>query len=216
MIFYSNESNERKIMNQYHKIQTVFLRDPETKFKTLLDGQFAKPEFEYLADNQWVFTEKVDGTNIRVMYDEEGNVSFAGKTDAAQIPPMLLTALTCLFPNKLLNNACLYGEGYGNKIQKVGSNYRNDNSFVLFDVKVGDIWLERSNVEDIAKQLQCEVVPIIGSGTLREAIQLVKEGFNSQWGNFLAEGIVARPVVELQNRMGERVITKIKHKDFAK
>ena len=201
-------------MDTYHKIQTVFLRDPETKFKTLLDGQFAKPEFRYLADNQWVFTEKVDGTNIRVIYDEQGNVSFAGKTDAAQIPPMLLTALTCQFPNELLNNVCLYGEGYGNKIQKVGSQYRNDNSFVLFDVKVGDLWLERSNVEDIATQLQCEVVPIIGTGTLRDGIQLVKQGFNSQWGDFLAEGLVARPVVELQNRRGERVITKIKNKDF--
>jgi len=56
-------------MQQYHKIQTVYLRDPETRYKALLDGQLAKPEFDYLQHNQWEFTEKVDGTNIRVEWD---------------------------------------------------------------------------------------------------------------------------------------------------
>ena len=45
-------------------------------------------------------------------------------------------------------------------------------------------------------------------------IQLTKKGFNSDWGNFKAEGIVARPKMELFARNGERIITKIKHKDF--
>ena len=48
-------------MTQYHKIQSVFKRDPNTKFKTLLEGEYSIPEFEYLKDNEWVFTEKVDG-----------------------------------------------------------------------------------------------------------------------------------------------------------
>jgi len=47
-----------------------------------------------------------------------------------------------------------------------------------------------------------------------EAIEMVRNGFNSQWGNFMAEGIVARPKVELKTRKGERLITKIKHRDF--
>ena len=50
-------------MKEYHKIQTVFKRDPETNHRTLLEGQYSMPEFEYLANNQWVFTEKIDGTN---------------------------------------------------------------------------------------------------------------------------------------------------------
>ena len=48
-------------MKEYHKIKTVFKRDPVTKFKTLLEGEFASPEFEYLKNNEWIFTEKVDG-----------------------------------------------------------------------------------------------------------------------------------------------------------
>jgi len=39
-------------------------------------------------------------------------------------------------------------------------------------------------------------------------------GFMSAWGEFKAEGIVARPSIELIARNGKRIITKIKHKDF--
>ena len=30
-------------------------------------GEWTTPELKYLKDNQWVFTEKIDGTNIRIM-----------------------------------------------------------------------------------------------------------------------------------------------------
>ena len=53
-------------MREYHKIQSLFLRDPATQHRTFLHGQWSMPEFEYLADLEWTFTEKVDGTNIRV------------------------------------------------------------------------------------------------------------------------------------------------------
>jgi len=110
---------------------------------------------------------------------------------------------------------CLYGEGYGAKIQKGGGNYIKDGvDFVLFDVKIGDYWLERENVEDIAAKFGLRVAPILGEGTLTEAIELAKKGFNSQWGDFLAEGLVLRPKTELKTRRGDRIITKIKHRDF--
>ncbi len=45
-------------MIEYPKIRTVFKRDPETKNKTLLDGQYSTPEFQYLANSQWEFEEQ--------------------------------------------------------------------------------------------------------------------------------------------------------------
>ena len=213
-----------KDVREYHKIQTVFKRDPETKFRTLLEGDYALPEFEYLTDNEWAFTEKVDGTNIRVMIDD-GRVVFGGKTDNAQIPAFLVDRLNERFQTTLQrrvlaeifpDGGCLYGEGYGAKIQKGGGNYRSDQDFVLFDVKVGDWWLERVNVEDVAGKLGLDVVPIIGVGTLSGMISAVRSTFNSRWGLFEAEGIVARPKTELCARSGHRIITKIKHKDFVK
>ena len=208
-------------MKEYHKIQTVYKRDMNTKHKTLIDGAYSIPEFEYLARNLWVFTEKVDGTNIRVMWDAGSkSLVFGGKTDNAQIPAKLYEKLSLMFTEEDMErvfpdtSVCLYGEGYGAKIQKGGGNYRQDQSFVLFDVKIDRWWLERHNVIAIAETLGIDVVPIIGNGTLFDMVEMVKKGFDSQWGAFDAEGIVARPAVELIARNGQRIITKIKHKDF--
>lgn len=209
-------------MEQYHKIQTVFLRDPDTKYKTLLSGQWARPEFGWLSENEWLWTEKIDGTNIRVMWDGQ-RVRYGGKTDAAQIPAFLVDWLMENLPeDKWMTQyaesaMCLYGEGYGAKIQKGGGNYIPDGvSFVLFDVRIGDVWLERANVVDIARCLGLDMVPEIGRGPLGAGIDLVRDGFSSRFGTARAEGLVMRPAVELLDRCGHHIITKVKHKDFAR
>jgi len=211
-------------MNQYTKIQTVYKRDERTK--KIIEGDYSMPEFEYLERNKWVFTEKVDGTNTRVMWNGE-RVVFGGKSDDAQMPMHLLYKLQELFEGTAKRQlfikqfgaeptqVCLYGEGYGSKIQAAGKLYIPDgHDFVLFDVKVGDWWLQREAIEEIAVNLGIKLVPIIGTGTLTEAIELTRFGQKSQWGDFLSEGIVARPATELNSRAGERIITKIKHRDF--
>ena len=206
-------------MTEYHKIQTMFKREMQNKGK-IIEGAWTCPEFEYLKDNEWTFTEKVDGTNIRISF-QDGKITFGGRTDAAQIPSQLVTRLNDkflpladLFAQNFADGCVLYGEGYGAKIQKGGGLYRSDQDFVLFDVRVGKWWLQRKDVEDIAVVLGLDVVPIIGSGSLQDAIDKVKLGITSNWGNFEAEGIVARPRVELVTRGGQRIITKIKARDF--
>jgi hypothetical protein len=207
-------------MKEYHKIDTVFKRNPENKFKSIVLGDYAQDPFRFLAGNEWVFTEKVDGTNVRVMIGN-GRVLFGGKTDDAQMPASLVrrleerflpqqAALLAQFPD----GGCLYGEGYGAKIGKRGRNYRADQDFVLFDVKVGDWWLQRDAIEDVAEKFGLDAVPIIGRGTLADMVAMARAGFQSRWGPFLAEGIVARPAVELKSRGGDRIITKIKYRDF--
>lgn len=216
------EPRKENSMTEYHKINTMFKRNMEGDKKIIFD-QWADPAVEYLKNNQWSFTEKVDGTNIRVYWDGE-NVTFGGRTDSAQIPNGVINRLNELFYSTPARarlrevfpdgGVTLYGEGYGAKIQKGGELYKDTQDFVLFDVKVGNFWLERNNVEDVSKKLLLDVVPVIGQGTLYEAIEMVKAGFNSKWGDFEAEGIVARPTTELTTRKGERIIAKIKAKDF--
>jgi hypothetical protein len=237
------------VSTEYHKISTPFKRhfDGPQKGKLKI-GDWADPVFEYLADNEWEFTEKVDGTNIRIEMSYAGStldVEYKGRTDNADIPSHLLEHLEETFPtypnwrrdltreghwsryrtltdwmtDNDLKKVVLYGEGYGPKIQKGGGNYRSDASFVLFDVKIGDFWLERANVNDVAEKLGIDAVPVLGRGTLGDAIDIVARTgtsayLKSQWGDFEAEGIVARPVIPLFNRKGERVITKIKAVDF--
>jgi hypothetical protein len=202
----------------YHKIQTVFKRDPDNRHKTLLLGEYSLPAFEFLQDCEWEFTEKVDGTNIRVITDAICRVEFRGKSDNAQLPPKLLSRLCEVFFDDTLqeqfpDGACLYGEGYGAGIQS-GGNYRANQDFVLFDVKVGDWWLRRADVEQVAETLGLECVPLVGTGTLKDMVRIVQEGFTSAWGDFPAEGLVARPTEGLFDRGGHRIITKLKLKDF--
>lgn len=202
----------------YHKIKNVFKRDPETK--KLLEEEYANPAFTYLARCDWQWTEKVDGMNIRVMFD--GNqITFGGKTDRAQLPSPLVNRLQerflpqlSTFTKEFPNGVCLYGEGYGPKIQKGGGNYRDDQDFVIFDIKINSTWLSRIDVENIAFLFNSDCVPVVGHGTLADMVSVVKTGIRSMWGDFWAEGIVARPKVELLTANGNRIITKLKTKDF--
>ena len=208
-------------MKEYHKIEAVFKRDEQTK-KVI--EQYRNPTVEFLKDNIWQFTEKVDGTNIRVHWDGH-KVEFGGRTDRAEIPKSLLEKLEELFgghENEEIfeqkfgeNEVILFGEGYGPKIQN-GGLYRDDVSFILFDVQVGDLWLERKNVEDIAKTFNIDIVPIIFEDTLTKAIEYVKTNPDSVIAKNGAkmEGLVGRPKVELLDRRGNRLIVKVKWEDM--
>jgi ATP-dependent RNA circularization protein (DNA/RNA ligase family) len=211
--------------SEYVKINTMFKRNMADKGR-IIEGDWSDPVFGYLADNQWVFTEKVDGTNVRVIWDGD-QARFGGRTDDAQMPVRLLDALKDKFTPELMRQTfrsggfVLYGEGVGPKVGASSGKYAAEPSFVLFDVlaenpdsSVQRIWLERRNVDAIAEGLGIAAVPVVGQGTLHDAVKIVKGSLRSTWGSFEAEGIVARPAVELLTRRGERVITKIKARDF--
>lgn len=212
-------------MKEYHKIQTVFHRSPESNFKNLMEGVWALPEFEMLKDLKWVWTEKIDGTNIRILWDGV-QVRYGGKTDDAQIPTFLLKVLqdtftpekmTVQFGNTPGTEVCLYGEGFGAKIQKGGNYMPNRTDFILFDCWVNGWWLQRESLAEIARALSIQVVPIIGTGTLEEAVAFAKTGYKSTISEnkeYIAEGLIMKPEVDLFNRKGERIVAKIKYRDF--
>lgn len=207
-------------MKEYSKIETLFNRDKQT-FR-IIEGEWRLPEFEYLKNCPWRFTEKIDGTNIRVEWDKDAeSVTLGGRTDNAQIPAFLLTRLQELFPVSKFQylypdiSMCLYGEGYGARIQKGGGNYITDGcDFILFDVLIADYWLEWGNICDIADKLKVKVVPEIDVCNLVHIIPKIADGFNSYFGQFSAEGVVGKPLVELQTRRGQRIVTKLKTRDF--
>jgi len=212
-------------MKEYIKIKTLWGRE-DARPHNMIIGKFAEPEFEQLKDIEWTFTEKVDGTNVRVMWD--GNrVTFNGKTDNAQLPTPLFYKLEELFMGQANEQkfeeifgkdpACLYGEGFGKKIQAVGNTYNPDGvDFILFDVKIGNFWLQRENLEDIATKLDIKIVPVVLKGTIQEASDLVAKGFKSSLADLDSEGLVGTPTTGLLNRKGERIITKIKTRDYQK
>lgn len=193
----------------------------------LIEGDWSEPEFQYLKDNIWCGTEKIDGTNTRIQFTGD-SVAYKGKTDEAQYFPGMLERLKEILPLEKLQSVftnqegetteiCLYGETYGKGIQSVGRQYKSSVDFILFDIKIGKWWLRRVTVEEIAKELNIPVVPIVFIGTLEQAIKKVKEGYASrvaEQDNVRAEGMIMFPEVQLFNRKGERIITKLKYKDF--
>ena len=210
-------------MYKYTKIETVFKRDVEGT-KKLIEGEYRDKSVEYLKDNLWIGTEKIDGTNIGVVWDGY-NVTFQGRTEKASIPPFLMEYLENTFKNPETEQifeqlfgekqVILFGEGYGNKIQS-GGKYCKDNKFILFDVYIpqADLWLERDSIEEIAKALGIDCVPIVFKGTIEEGIKFVKQKPKSTIGTANMEGIVCKPAVDLRARTKKRIIVKIKVKDF--
>ena len=210
-------------MIKYEKLETIFSRDMNGT-KKLIDGVFRNPTVEFLKDNKWEWTEKINGTNIGVVWDGY-KVSYQGRTENTQIPTRLLDKLNELFGTQEAEqifeeqfgerNVILFGEGYGSKIQSVGSKYiPNGVGFILFDLWIEGNYQSRENVERAAKSFGIPIVPIVGSGTLNEAIQFVKTHPQSMIGDLPMEGVVCRPTMEMRDRCGNRVITKIKWKDF--
>ena len=207
-------------MIEYNKIETLFNRDIAGT-KALIPGDYRNKAVEFLKDCKWQFTEKFDGTNIRVIWDGH-YVSFAGRTDKATIPQHLLEYLTktfsCPEAEQLFEQiygdktVILFGEGYGPKIQ-TGGKYRSDVSFILFDVIVGDNYQERAWVEETAKMFGIDVVPIVLEGSIDDGIAFVKSHPQSTIGTAMMEGIVGRPAIELRDRRGKRIIVKIKYND---
>lgn len=203
---------------EYPKIQTLWRRDER---KVVIPGDFTMPELRYLADLPWRWTEKVDGTNIRLHWDGS-TVTIGGRTDNAQLPPKFAEAIEAhvapalwakAFPDA--DDVTVYGEGYGAGIQKGGS-YRPDKGFIAFDVKVSEWWLRDEDMRDVAQSLGLDVVPSFGWGpTLNDVWQTVVDGdLKSDWPEVQIEGLVGKPGADLFNRRGERIAVKVKVRDW--
>ena len=97
----------------------------------------------------------------------------------------------------------------GMKIQKGGGRYIKDEvSFILFDVKIDKWWLRRPDIEEIAGDLAIKVVPVI---------EYVSNGYKSliaEDTTYDAEGLVLKTDLGLLDRSGQRIIAKIKARDF--
>jgi hypothetical protein len=175
-------------------------------------------------------------------------VAIKGKTDNAQIPKNLLKHMEEKYPkekvlaalglkeyipveewetehnwleyDQIPNIYTIYGEGYGEGIQSGGWYIKGGNEFIVFDVKVNDIYLKTDARDEIATKLGAPIVPLMGYFTLDEAIDFVRKGFRSKVAQNpeakMAEGLVLRTDLGLRNRMGKRLIVKVKYEDFQK
>ena len=235
----------KKDMQYYLKIDTCFKRVQDKDnplFNCIIPNEFTRDEFAVLQDCRWLATEKVDGTNMSYHFRYEANptgnepplvdiLEIHGKTPDSKIPIPLIEKMQSLVskedfhrlflredkPNSLVD-VWIFGEGYGKKIQKFGNDYiSNGVNFIVFDIKIGNIWLTRGSVEEICQELRLDIVPIIDYMTLNQGIRLVEKGFKSRVAeneNLNAEGLVLSAPCMMLDRLGNRIVTKIKTCDF--
>lgn len=204
-------------MNKYQKINTLYKRDLRGK---IILGEYSIPEIEYLKDTKWECTEKIDGTNISLVWD--GQLTFHGRTKDAETPKHLLEFLHKKYNGEIFKKIFpkaekveIYGEGYGVNIHGGGSYLPSSVDFIIFDVTIDGWKLLRENCEDIARKLKTDIVKLLGYYTIQEAEEIVIKGFPSNINHKrIAEGMVLKTPLGLCDRKGTRIATKIKHKDY--
>ena len=208
-------------MTVYGKIQTLWKRDPDNKF-VIMPGEYSQDEFANITFYE--VSEKIDGMNIRVIYNEEG-VRFAGRTDKAQMPKRLGEVLAETFTTEKMaevfdltkaNEVVLYGEGYGAKIQKGGGDYLDDQDFILFDIQIDGMWLTGESVTEFTDSLDIRRVPIVKTMPIWEIEAFVQSRPQSliSLEAKTMEGVVCRSDPLVLDRRGKRVVFKLKCKDY--
>lgn len=175
-------------------------------------SKIAAPEFA--AIDSWHVTEKVDGTNIRVMLRPSTNkknpwmVDFftRNSTDHNIVWPGAKKFLTETFTldrifraidvDKLEKKTVVvfYGELYGPKIMG-GGTYCNQVDYALFDVRIDDWWLEPKVVQGMAEKMGINYVPVIWEAASMENIMDLMTV--PRWCSLIApehemEGVVCR------------------------
>lgn len=206
---------------EYDKINTIWKRDEHGK---IILGAYATPELDYLFDNRFDWTEKIDGTNIRIGWDGQ-ELSLNGRTNNAQLPMPLIAWVEANLDLKKLaelsagkyakpDEIIIHGEGYGGKIQS-GGRYRPDESFIVFDIQINGWFLRRADMIEVAMELGLDVVQLIEVDTMERISEMVRNhDLSSHIGDAPMEGLVGRPHVELRDRRGNRILAKIKKRDF--
>lgn len=199
------------MLSKYPSIPNLLKRDPETH--EILPG-FSHPVFEYLFDCKWHTAAKLDGTNIRIEFDEKGDFTVKGRTDRANLKPALVEAISAqMEPYRgFWTNQTIVGEGTGPGIQKGWERYGNEYKFTAFDI----VWDDGryADKEETFSSLEEAGIPTPEWSfmTLREATELVYNGLGSYPApHEYEEGLVCTAMIPWH--VGDRQpVVKVKHR----
>ena len=222
-------------VKKYPKIRSLFKRDNQFKFtenytSTSLQ-EFSEKNFK------WSCYEKIDGMNMRIYCNyEREEFKYFGRTDSADIPEHLKPELDKIIESAKKNKEeikqtlqfnifVLFGEGFGHKIQKGGLYLGKETACHAFDGyayivtkenQYKGFWLDEKKLDALLKILKVEKVPSFGHITTGSAVEMVKKGFASKYGTAKAEGLILKTDFPVFDSFGERLIFKVKTKDFSK
>lgn len=214
----------------YQKIFPPFARLTTGITRNTLDRTaWASREFELLADVPgWTFTEKIDGTNVAVIWDGHRPkiVTRDGHPLTAQASLTVDTreTLAKIFAEEILESvfgdkpARIYLEVYGHGVGVHPWLTRRlpDQRIAVLDACINGFWLARGTLTTLANgTFELECAPLRADvQTLTRAVAVVTAGMPSALGEFTAEGLVGVAPLGLFNRKGERILVKVKTEDL--
>lgn len=225
------EEQEIKRLTKYGKLYTLFERDKKFKVIDILN-----PKLDGITNiKEFIITEKIDGTNCGVVLTPDKQILIRKRSDVVEDDKQhhLYFEATNDVPFDKIKKyfedsdalVIIFGEACGGNIQKVGQNYSLSPTFLVFDVKVGNSYLDWASLEKFCDEVGLKTVP-----RLSNRINISKKDLNIEgMKNLLlkypktnvkggkggdSEGVVVRSEPPLLNKFGTRMMFKIKFKDY--
>jgi len=179
--------------------------------------------------------EKIHGTSAHVAFKsgtvslvdghiEEPQVSyFAGGEKHERFVALfseMIELAKFVFRDMGYDKLTVFGEAYGGKCQGMKATYGEELRFVAFEVAIGDLWLNMDDAEQVAVKLGFEFVHYVRIPATLEAIDEQRDApsvqamRNGMGETHMREGVVLRPLIEMQRNGGRRVIAKHKRAEF--
>jgi len=165
--------------------------------------------------------EKVHGTSAHISLKEGSLAFFAGGANHERFVSLFnAEALKGALAELGAQEVVVYGEAYGGKMQGMRDSYGDNLAFIVFDVRIDTVWLPVPAAEAVATKLGLEFVPWVKIPATVESCDAERDrpsgvaerrgrGFDKR-----REGVVLRPVLEVLNLYGERIIAKHKRDEF--
>ena len=163
--------------------------------------------------------EKIHGTSAHVgwKFEQKKINYFTGENHQVFVSlfdeDFLIKKFEEIFPDQ---NVVIFGEHYGGKCQGMSGTYGKVSKFIGFDVKVGDVWLNVPNANDVCNQFNIEFVAWSKIDVNLENLTAMRDSASIQayrngcGDDKKREGVVLRPLVEMRTNNGDRVICKYK------
>ncbi len=166
--------------------------------------------------------EKIHGTSAHVRFTNGKVGYYSGGVKQENFTDLFDTEeLYTKFMELGHSRVIAYGEAYGGKCQGMSYLYGPDLKFAVFEVKVGDTWLNVPDAADVAYKLGLEFVyydivktdlEILNAQRDAPSAQSIRNGIEEGGKR---EGIVLRPIEEMIKSNGNRIIAKHKGAEFS-
>lgn len=167
-------------------------------------------------------SEKIHGTSAHIRWQDNQIHFFSGGECNQKFSNLFnISELKEKFQAIGVDDFVIYGEAYGGKQQGMRKTYGDDLKFIVFEVKIGDCWLDMYSADKFASGLGFEFIWYARCKTdikeLDEARDCVSvQAFRNGMGDDKkSEGIVIRPLIEVTKNNGKRIIAKHKRADFS-